>query len=271
MAISYVMVTLVLVLLLESVVVAVGFYVFTRSPLVGYWTMHSAWQTAQIYALQAAVHANESALDETINFAPGQASSLSVHPEGTPEEFSWFNLTVPYVEPGTFAPSRPSIALLIDPQEQVVSSSVPDRYPPERPAAEVMPREVGLIRAALAGNADGAVRETAQGTYAAVAYTVWGQAQQPIGAIYIQAPAGVPPNASLLVDVASVVIPSGLLWLCLMLPIGLGFGVLTTRALLKRIERLAGATARFKEGDQSQRVKVSRTDDVTLLLLRKHG
>jgi len=59
-----------------------------------------------------------------------------------------------------------------------------------------------------------------------------------------------------------VVIPSGILWLCLMLPIGMVFGVLTTRGLIRRIERLADATSRFRQGDTSQRVRVSRADEI---------
>jgi serine phosphatase RsbU (regulator of sigma subunit) len=47
-----------------------------------------------------------------------------------------------------------------------------------------------------------------------------------------------------------------------MLPIGLVFGVLTTRGLIRRIERLAGATARFKQGEAAIRVPVGRADEI---------
>lgn len=63
-------------------------------------------------------------------------------------------------------------------------------------------------------------------------------------------------------QVATVVIPSAAAWLCLMLPIGMIFGVFTTRGMIKRLERLSGATARFKEGDITQRVPVSKADEI---------
>jgi serine phosphatase RsbU (regulator of sigma subunit) len=47
-----------------------------------------------------------------------------------------------------------------------------------------------------------------------------------------------------------------------MLPIGLVFGVLTTRSLIRRIERLASATSKFTEGDFSQRVPIARQDEI---------
>jgi serine phosphatase RsbU (regulator of sigma subunit) len=47
-----------------------------------------------------------------------------------------------------------------------------------------------------------------------------------------------------------------------MLPIGLIFGVLTTRSLIRRIERLASATSKFTEGDYSQRVPIARPDEI---------
>ena len=228
----------------------------------GYWALQRAGHAAQIYALQAAVRADGSALNLNTTFEPDQAASLSLRRENDPPELSWFNLSVPYVEPGTSAPDRPTVALLIGPNEQVIASSYPDEYPISVEATEAMPQEISLIRDALAGTSNGAVRETAQGMHASVAHTIWSQDQEPLGAVYIRAPAGGPPNTNVVTEIASVVIPSGLLWLCLTLPIGMVFGVLTTRGLIKRIERLASATARFKEGDTSQRVPVSQADEI---------
>ena len=268
MAISYVAVTLVIVLLLESLVVAVVYYVATRSPLPGYWAMQSAGHAAQVYALQAALLADGATLNPNTTFEPGQAVSLRLSEEDGPPHLSWFNLNVPYVEPGAAAPNRPAVALLIGPNEQVLASSYPDLYPSSNEAEEMLPEEIGLIRDALAGSSNGAVRETSQGMHASVVRTIWSKNQELLGAVYIQAPAGGPPNASLLTEVSSILIPSGLLWLCLMLPIGMVFGVLTTRGLIRRIERLVGATARFTEGDYSQRVPVRRADEIGQLELQ---
>lgn len=262
MAISFVAVTLLIVLLLESLVVAVMLYIFTISPVTSYWALQSAENTAQIFALQAAVQAGENGLNPSTTFAPGRPSTLSLNRQSAPEDDQWFSWYVPYVEPGSPPPVHPSFALLIGPDERILASSNPDRYQVDSPAAEILPGDITLIRAALEGRPDGAVGENGVGRYASVTQTVWSRDGKPLGAVYIQAPAGGPTDNNLLPEFASVIIPSSLGWLCLMLPIGLVFGVLTTRGLVRRIERLAGATARFSDGDTSIRVPVRQADEI---------
>ncbi len=261
-AFSYVAVTLVIVLLLETVVVAVVWFAVTRSPLAAYWTMQQAGQAAQVYALQAAVHADGSGLSPDLTFEPGRPTSLSVSSENDPPQMSWFHLEVPYLEPGAAVAGRLPVALLIGPDESVVASSRPELYPVSASASDLLPDDRTLIREALRGRTDGAVGTTDLGMHASVARTIYNQEQEAIGAVYIRAPAGGPPDTNLVGEIASILIPSGMLWLCLMLPIGMVFGVLTTRGLIRRIERLASATARFREGDTSQRVPVSRADEI---------
>lgn len=55
---------------------------------------------------------------------------------------------------------------------------------------------------------------------------------------------------------------TGLFWLIVMAPAGTFFGVLFTRGLVRRIRRLIQATARFAEGDYTQRVRVTKSDEV---------
>ncbi len=262
MAVSYVGVTLVIVLLLESVVVGVMLYILTRSPVIAYWATQNAGNSAQILALQAAVRADEAGLDPRTTFVPGQPASLSLEEPGEPHEENWFRWSVPYVEPGATTPDWPVVALVIGPDEQVLASSYPDRYPAATNLAQALPEDAALVRAALAGRPGETVRETAQGTFAAVTRPIWSRDRRPIGAIYLQAPAGGPPDTNLLPELLTILIPSGLAWLCLTLPIGLVFGVLTTRGLIKRIERLAGATTRFKDGELTARVPVGRADEI---------
>lgn len=262
MAISYIAVTLVIVLLLEALVTIVLYFVFTRSPIIAYFTLARAGHTAQIYALQAAVQAGDEELSLAFSFDPGQTDSLALRQEGDPPEMTYMNLDVPYLAPGSAAPPRPVFALLIGPDERILASSYPDRYPVATNAAQALPEEIALVRKALAGTSDGMVEETSQGRRASVARTVWSREKQPLGAVLVQSPAGGTPEVPLLSQVASVLIPSGLAWLCLMLPIGLTFGYLATRGMIRRIERLALATQRFTQGDYSQRVPVSRPDEI---------
>ena len=271
MGISYVIVTLVIVLMLEGLVLTVAFLVFTRSPFLAYLTLQSADQAAQIYALQAALQADGEELNPDTTFEPGQAASLSPGQEGGPPQFSYMHLTIPYIDPGASAPNRPAFALLIGPDERVVASSYADRVPVSTNVAQALPGEMDLIRSALAGKSDGMVKETVQGRQAIVARTIWSGDEKPLGSVYIQAPAGGPPDANLLAQVGGVLIPSGLGWLCLMLPIGWIFGILTTRSIIRRIERLGDATARFTHGDFSQRVPVSKLDEIGQLEQQFNG
>ena len=262
MAVSYVGVTLLIVLLLESLVVAVVLYVFTISPVAGLWALQSAGNTAQIFALQASVQADGNQLNPDSTFDPSQPSSLTLSQFNNSQAEQWFRWHVPYLESGRPAQDRPTVALLIGPDERVHASSYPDRYPADVPAAQLLPRDIALIRSALAGQPDGEVGQNGAGRYAAVAETVWSRDKEPIGVLYIHAPAGGPPDTNLLPELATVIVPSSMAWLCLMLPIGLVFGVLTTRGLVRRVERLANATDRFRTGDTVIRVPVRQLDEI---------
>jgi serine phosphatase RsbU (regulator of sigma subunit) len=152
--------------------------------------------------------------------------------------------------------------LLVDPQEQVIASSIPDRYPISSTIPALLPDELDILRGALAGTSNGELKETPQGTIASVAQTVWSRDEQPIGAILIQTPGRIATNTTLIESVTRFLLPTALGWLCLMLPVGLFFGVLTTHGLILRIERLARASERYARGDLDQRVPVQRPDEV---------
>ena len=262
MATSYITITLVIVLLFESVLVGAVFYILTRSPLMSYLTMQRAFMTAQIYALQAAVQMDETALNTKTTFESGKARSLSLESEVNSSEAPWFSLSILYMEPGFGVPKQVPVGLLIGPDQRILASSYPDRYPVASETTKSLPEDIGLIRDALAGNSHGIVRTTHTGRIVSVAHTIWSRDRKILGAIYIQAPTGTPPTKGLLAELVSILIPSGLIWLGLMLPIGVVFGGLSTRGLIDRMERLAHATVRFKDGDASIRVPVGRADEI---------
>lgn len=265
MSISYVAVTLLIVLLLETLVVALVLYIFTVSPVTGYWALQSAGNTAKLFALEAAVQAEENRLNANTTFEPGQPTSITLTDPSDPQEEAWFQWPVPYVTPGETPAQFLSFALIIGPDERVLASSYPDRYPVASSAGDLLPEDITLVRSALDGESEGVVHESVTNRYASVARTIWSQDRQPLGAVYIQAPAGGPPSANFLPAFVSIMLPSSVGWLCLMLPIGLIFGVLTTRGLVRRVEGLAGATARFRSGDTGIRVPVRRPDEIGLL------
>ena len=104
MALSYVAITLAIVLLLEAVVVGSVLYVVTRSPLSGYVALQTASQAAEVMALRAAVQAGDAALSPTSTFEPDQEGSLTLSLQDMGPSLSWFELHVPYVAPELAAP-----------------------------------------------------------------------------------------------------------------------------------------------------------------------
>jgi serine phosphatase RsbU (regulator of sigma subunit) len=82
---------------------------------------------------------------------------------------------------------------------------------------------------------------------------------------------GLPPNASRssqgnippnYFGILGGILFTGFFWLIVMTPAGAFFGVLFTRGLVKRIRHLIQATACFAEGDYTQRVQVTKRDEV---------
>jgi serine phosphatase RsbU (regulator of sigma subunit) len=261
-AISYVGVSLVIVLGLLSIVSGITIYALTRTPVLAYLALYIADRTAHAYALQAALWAQGGELKPGTTFEPGQPASLHLPEEGVDPELSALNWDIPYVAPGSPSPEWPAFGLLIGPDEQIISSSYPDAYPTSLEIDRQFPQEAVLIKNALSGKSDYSIRENDHGRFVSLARTVWSQEQEPIGAVYMQLPTGGSPNLPLLAQVAWIVIPSGTMLLCLIIPVGVVFGVLTTRGVVRRIERLGKATSRFTDGDYSQRVPVSRKDEI---------
>ncbi len=57
-------------------------------------------------------------------------------------------------------------------------------------------------------------------------------------------------------------VASGLFWALVAAPAGVLLGLLTTRSIIRRMRRLGDATARFAEGDYSQRVPEAAADEI---------
>lgn len=265
-AISYVVITLILVLLLEGLVLTVVFWFFTRSPFLSFITQDSASTAARIYALQAAVEAEDGENFTSITFEPGHANTLDYQKYSNGFQLSDFHLNIPYIEPGTTPPNNSAVALVVGPGGEIIASSYPDLYPVSAHVEQLLPEESELIRNSLAGDSDNILRRTTQGNFASVAQTIWSADQEVLGTVYIRTPAGGIPNSNVFAQVIGVLIPSSIAWLCLMLPIGLLFGFLTMRGVIRRIERLGYAAERFTEGDFSQRVRVVRADEIGQLV-----
>ena len=104
------------------------------------------------------------------------------------------------------------------------------------------------------------IDDSSQGHVISTVEPVLNKSKQPIGALYVQMPTGIP--SSNFGSFVRFLAWSALFWLFLLLPIGALFGVLSTHNIVRRIHRLVGATAEFANGDYSQRVPVTRRDEI---------
>ena len=87
---------------------------------------------------------------------------------------------------------------------------------------------------------------------------------QPAGIVYVEIPA-VPVSAP-----GSFSVPSALIWvmsgaLAASIPLGIAFGLLSTRRLTRRLRRLAASTLAVSSGEFGSRIPVSGSDEVAQL------
>lgn len=247
MTLSFVMVSVATALFLELLLFLLFVFVIARLPFVDTGIIEVANGDAQVYALEASVQAAGGALDPRTTFSAGQPTSLA-----SPNEVvSNSNNNQPI-----------AFALLVTPQGQVLASSDPAHHPVSQPVSRVLPnpQQAKIVRDALSGKAGNVVIITDQGHVAAAAQPVLNKRKQPIGAIYVQlTPSSFGGN---IFSFAGFWLFTALFWLVLTAPVGALFGMLTTRGLVRRLHRLNKATAQFAEGDYSQRVPVSRKDEI---------
>ena len=257
MTVSYALTTVAAVLLLEILLGTAVWAVLTFSPLAYSWTTPGARQTAKLYALTASAQAGGAALDPHTTFEPGQPSSIALSQGdfsngGNIQIIQYNNTRSPNAQDAAFA-------LLITPDGRVLASSYPARYPASTPIARLLPGKSQLIMKALAGVPGSTVDETSQGRSVSAVEDVLSHGKV-IGAVYVQVP--IISGGNFLPGFTGLILVSGVFWLVLMLLVGLVFGLITTRALVRRLRHLSSATTRFADGDFTQRVQVSRRDEV---------
>ena len=238
-----VVVSVVSALLVELLLVLLFFFVILRLPFVDQGTMDAANGTAQYYALEAAVQANGNALNPASTFQSGQPTSLTL-PPGVITNTAKADL----------------FALLIAPNGNVLASSDTAHYPVATSLARLLPGQAQMIRTALSGKADNRVDVTSPVHIVSVAQPVLNGKKLTIGAVFVQSlPQTIDGGVY---SVAGGLLFTAVFWLLLTAPIGAVFGALTTRGLVKRLQRLVKATGQFAVGDYAQRVRVSRKDEI---------
>jgi signal transduction histidine kinase len=84
-----------------------------------------------------------------------------------------------------------------------------------------------------------------------------------LGMLYLEVPASAEGTGG--ITVSPALIGAGLAVLAAAIPVGLAFGLLSTRRLTRRLGRLAAKTLEVADGDFGQRVRVSGHDEVSQL------
>ena len=151
--------------------------------------------------------------------------------------------------------------LLLAPDGKILASSYPAHYPVSTSAALLLPKQVPLINNAFEGKAGSVDESTSQGHIVVAVEPVWGKERKAIGAIYVQETPQIGVSADFLSFVQFLLI-TALFWLIITVPIGTLFGFMTTKGLVGRLDRLVSATAKFANGDFTQRVPISRQDEI---------
>ena len=252
MTISYVVLSVSIALLLELLLIVIFFLVL--SPFIEQYFQGIVKKAAQDYAKVAAAQGGGVALDPNSTFQPGQPSSLVLPGEDN-------SVKVTYTEGRSSPPQLGEFALLIAPNGQILASSYPVIYPVSTSAAQLLPEQKQLILDALAGRGGSVIKNTAQGHIISAVEPVLSKKSKPIGAIYIQGMSPVAFNGDFLPFVQFLLF-TALFWLIITAPIGAIFGVLTTRGLVRRLDHLVNATAKFANGDFTQRVPIGRQDEI---------
>jgi two-component system, NarL family, sensor histidine kinase LiaS len=259
--ISYALTTIGVVLLIEILFMTTLIMALLYTPLADSETLAEARPTVKLYALEAAVQAQGSALNPQTTFAPGQPFSIALTDNDASN-----HLLVTYVSQQLPSSQIVAFALLITPNGRILASSYPARYQAAVPVSRLLPEHSQLIRQALAGNSAQSIETTPQGRSISIVEPVWSRDKHVIGAIYLQEPGK--SDQALVPAFIGFYLVTSLLWIMVTLPVSIFFGVRTTRGLVRRVHSLVAATARFADGDYTQRVQVSREDEIGQLEAR---
>ena len=258
MTVSYALTTVAAVLVLEILFFTAIWAALTFSPLADNGFIAGATQPAKVYALAASGQAGGAALDPRTTFEPGQPFSIALSKDYFSSQGQGY---IQYINSRSPAMQDAAFALLITPDGHVLASSYPARYPLGTPVAQLLPNTSHLITNALAGTPGGAVEQTAQGRVVYAVVPVLSRGNQVIGAVvYVEVPGLT--GGGIFPGVFGLVLISAVFWLLLTVPVGLLFGLITTRGLVRRLHHLITATTQFAEGDYTQRVPISRADEV---------
>jgi signal transduction histidine kinase len=267
---SYILVTLAVVVLVEALVL--GFQV--PSLVNGAQLQARVDATAKSYGRQFSQRYRGGVPAGTVLGDPGRPAQPGLArsaPDGT--------LVVPAITGPAHSDQAVTAVVAIAADGTVIASSAPSRYPPGRAAASELPVQAS---AAIAAGAAHMYFKTGSvpTPYGSVLMTVWptgraGTSKQPAGApglvayVYVQAPWS-PRFISPLrawgelgqLGETGQLLSGQYALLIAIVPVGVLFGLLASRRLVRRVRRLERATLAVADGDYTVTLPVSGRDEV---------
>jgi signal transduction histidine kinase len=263
---SYILVTLAVVVLVEALVL--GFQV--PSLVNGTQLQARVDATAKSYGQQLSRRYPGGVPAGTVLGEPGQAAQPGLvrpAPDGT--------LAVPAITGPVHSDQALAAVVAVAADGTVVASSVPSRYPPGRAAASELPAP------AAPANAAGKIKGGSVPTpYGSVLWMVWragraGFSKPPASApglvayVYVQAPWS-PGFISPIrawgelgqLGETGQLLSGQYALLFAIVPVGVLFGLLASRRLVRRVRRLERATVAVADGDYTVSLPVSGRDEV---------
>ena len=262
MTLSYMVVSVMGVLSLETLLAIIAFIVLVFSPALDTIELTNADRIAHAYAQMASVQAGmRTSLDSHATFVPDQPSTLTL--PGIDSSNTDISNSVPYIaspSPDSHPFASDAFALLISPDSSVLASSYPSQYPAHIQAARVLPAQYPIIASALKGKEGKMMKSTTAGRIGSVAVPVFNQNRQIIGAVYVQLPAEIS-SIDFFLNFLKGFLITGFVTLLITAPTGALFGLISTRGLVRRVQRLVDATTQFANGHYEQRVQVMSEDE----------
>jgi signal transduction histidine kinase len=270
LAASYILVTLAVVVLVEAL--ALGFQV--PSLVNGTQMQARVDSTARSYGRQLLRRYPGGVPAGTVLGDPGQPAQPGL---GRPAQDGV--LAVPAIAGPIRSNQAVTAVVAIAADGRVVASSAPSRYPPGRAAASELPAPVSV--AVAAGATRGSIKHGNLSTrYGSVLWTVWpsgrprlgrppGGTPGPVAYVYVQAPWSprfINPLRAWIelgqLGETGQLLSGQYALLIAIVPVGLLFGLLASRRLVRRVRRLERATLAVADGDYAVALPVSGRDEV---------
>ena len=250
---SYILVTFVVVVLVEALVLCFQVLPLANSARLEAQLQDRVDATAKSYAQQLAKRYPGGVPTGTVLGDPGQPArpgQATTTPDGS-------MLVVPAITGPIHGRQAVTAVVAISADGTVLASSAPSRYPPGRAAASELPAQATgpMIKGGGVPTPDGGV-----------VFTIWpaGRAD-----VYVQAPWTAPGFVSpirawkeLGLGKADTLLWGNSLLLIAIVPVGVAFGLLASRRLVRRVRLLERATLAVADGDYTLTLPVSGRDEV---------